>query len=81
MKHRFLLHSMSHMTLAIDITHEGLLSGASGLEEQDKVPILRFGSWAAAASYLISMGADKHLLEQAAVLLERTGTASITILQ
>jgi hypothetical protein len=80
MKHRFLLHSLSHRVIAIDITDEGLTPGALARIEQERVPILRFRTWELASDYFISHGADRKLLEDAASWLKKCGTATLTIL-
>jgi len=80
MKKRFLLHSLSHMILAVDITSEGVQESPLGGKLPDSVPILRFGSWDAAASYLEGLGAGISLIDQSRSALERSGAASLTIL-
>lgn len=80
MKRRFLLHSLSHMVLAVDITAEGLQDPPQEGKMPDSVPILRFGSWDAAASYLEGLGANGSLLDQSRSLLPQAGVACLTVL-
>jgi len=80
MKHRFLLHSLSHRVIAIDITGEGLSSESLERSERTTVPILRFRSWEPASDYFRSLGADQVVLEDTAGWLKRCGAASLTIL-
>ena len=78
----YLLHWMSHRILVVDISGEGvngLLVGEK--KEPDAIPILRFGSWDSAAAYFRLMGADEELLEQTHSWLQRTSTATLTILR
>jgi len=81
MKHRFLLHSLSHRILAVDITREGLPFGPSTATEPNTVPILRFGSWEHAAAYFRSLGADETSVDNAGTWLQKAGAATLTILQ
>jgi hypothetical protein len=80
MKHRFLLHSLSHRVIAVDITGEGLNSESLEKMERRTVPILTFRSWEPASDYFRALGADQVVLEDTADWLKKCGTASLTIL-
>ena len=80
MKHRFLLHMMSHRILAVDITSVAPPARASGSYEKETVPLIWFRSWEAAESYFLFLGADHALLEQTLVFIKTTSTAILTII-
>jgi hypothetical protein len=80
MKHRFLLHMMSHRILAVDITNVAPPAKPSGTYEKETVPLIWFQSWKDAESYFLFAGADQALLEQTRGFIRMTSTAILTIL-
>jgi hypothetical protein len=77
---RFLLHSLSHTTLIVDITQLGLPTTIYPPQgEPDQVPVLRFQSWNHAANYLVRAGADDEAIQKAASDLRNTSLAVVTI--
>ena len=77
---RFLLHSLSHTTLIIDITQLGLpMIVYPEQGELAQVPVLRFQSWNDAANYLARAGADNGALEKIVSDLKATSVAVVTI--
>jgi hypothetical protein len=80
MKHRFLLHFLSHTVLAVDITTVGAaneLPVRAGQEEA--VPILRFNSWTEAEHYFLKLGATTGAIGNASAWLRKSSTAVLTI--
>jgi hypothetical protein len=78
MKYRFLLHSLSHTTLAINIT--GLSVNIAGVGVNgDSVPFLRFGSWDQAKQHFLELGAGQESLGDIEQHLKRTSVAVLTI--
>jgi hypothetical protein len=80
MKHRFLLHSLSHTLLAVDITNVGPSVGVYPRAVEDQaVPTVRFQSWEDAERYFLASGADGALIERTFAQLRETGVAVLTI--
>ena len=80
MMHRFLLHSLSHTVIVVDITDCGLPTDVfPPTGERRLVPSVRFQNWEDAKQYLGMLGADKELLEEAAIRLKQTSVAVLTI--
>jgi len=79
MKHRFLLHSLSHTVLVVDITEVGLPIGAQPDRREQTVPILRFRGWGDAELYFRALGASREALGEAAIWLRKAGIAVLTI--
>jgi hypothetical protein len=80
MKHRFLLHSLSHTIVAVDITEIGLPTEIYPRDGQRRVvPAVRFQSWNGAAQHLSALGADTKMLEETSVQLQKTSVAVLTI--
>ncbi len=80
MKHRLLLHSLSHTFVVVDITNLGLpdeIYPTSGKEEI--VPCHRFQGWEDARRYLLTLGADDKSIERSVESLRKTSTAVLTI--
>lgn len=66
MKYRFLIHSLNHTVLVVDITKIGLPTHIFPPEgEEQMVPSLRFQSWRQAEEYLRGLGADQKAIEAA----------------
>ena len=82
MKHRFLIHSLNHTSLLVDITSVGLPIAILPPEGKPQtVPSLRFQTWADAKRYLGGLGATTEDLDRAEVNLKRTSVALLTILE
>ena len=82
MKHRFLLHSVNHTPVVVDITQFGLPSKvfpATG--ENTTIPARRFQAWKDAEEYLLRLGADARALGRALEQLEQAGVSMLTISQ
>jgi hypothetical protein len=80
MKHRFLLHSLSHTFVVVDITEIGLPTEAYPPEGKEQiVPSLRFQSWTAAERYFLSLGAGAEVLQGTLSALKRQSVAVMTI--
>lgn len=82
MKHRFILHFLSHTVLAIDITSVGGTNDfATRADGQERVvPILQFKSWTEAEQYFLKLDATIEAIESASAWLRKSGTAVLTIL-
>jgi len=80
MKCRFLLHSLSHTVVVVDITDIGLPTEIYPRRGQQRmVPALRFQSWRDAAQYLLALGANNEMLHLASAHLRETSVAVLTI--
>jgi hypothetical protein len=80
MKHRFLLHSLSHTWLIVDITAIGLPNEIYPEEgKKQTVPALRFQNWTHVERYLRSQGADSDEIECLSVALKRYSVGVLTI--
>lgn len=80
-KHRFILHSLSHTTLVIDISGIGLpgeIYPEAGKREY--VSTLRFKAWDDANRYLLSLGADGQQLDLMKLQLNKIGVAVLTVI-
>ncbi len=71
MKHRFLLHSLSHTFLVVEITE---LSA-----QNQTVPFVRFQNWTDAEQYFLAMGATPESVAETLAWLQRCSTAVLTI--
>jgi hypothetical protein len=79
MKYRFLLHSLSHTTLAVNIT--GLSMNVAGVGVNgNSVPFLRFGSWGEAKRHFLELDAWQESLGEMEQHLKRTSVAVLTII-
>jgi hypothetical protein len=82
MKHRFLIHSLNHTSLLVDITSIGLPNESFPPEgKPQNVPTLRFQTWADATRYLCGLGATTEDLDRAQLDLKRTSIALLTIVE
>ena len=80
MKHRYLIHSLNHTILLVDITEIGLPDEVYPPEGREQlVSSLRLQSWLAAEQFLLRAGAEKKQLARAWDLLKAKGVAVLTI--
>jgi len=80
MKHRFLLHSLSHTIVVVDISEIGLPREIYPQDGQrQRVSTIRFRNWTDAERYLQRLGADAEALERICAQLEKTSVAVLTI--
>jgi len=80
MKHRFLIHSLNHTTLLLDITEIGLPAEVYPPEGKPQaVQSLRFQTWHAAEEHLLGLGASQRSLSAAIESLKKAGAAVLTI--
>jgi hypothetical protein len=80
MKRRFLIHSVPHMYLVVDITSVALtkeLHPRDGEEEQ--VPLFQFRNWRHAEHYFAALGVEPDELERSSAQVKETGVAVLTI--
>lgn len=81
MKYRFLLHSLSHTFVVVDITEIGLPTEIYPKEGKEQiVPSLRFQNWRDAEQYFSGLGARSAALEETSATLRKNSTAVLTIL-
>jgi hypothetical protein len=79
MKHRFLIHLLSHTVLIVDISEIGPLRINPRAGNTQMVPALRFVAWREASQYLTAKGANAEALEQTSAQLQKTGQAVLTV--
>jgi hypothetical protein len=80
MKHRFLIHSLNHTTLLVDITPVGIPSEVLPSEgKPQSLSSRRFQGWPAAEKYLVDCGVDDTQLKKLRSSLKQSGTAVVTI--
>jgi hypothetical protein len=80
MKHRFLLHSLNHTVLSVDITEIGTPKTVIESEGQKQaVPSIRFRTWSHAEEYFTKLGANSDSLVKVADNLRKTNLAVLTI--
>jgi hypothetical protein len=80
MKHRFLIHLLSHTILVVDITEIDLPSEIYPPDGQRKmVPTLRFQSWKDAEQYFVRLGSDIETLKKISTSIRKTSLAVLTI--
>lgn len=80
MKRRFLVHSLSHTFVAVDITQLGLSNQVLPKGgQQQPVPSVRFRSWEEAEEYFLSLGVEAGLLKSILMKLKSNGVAVLTI--
>lgn len=81
MKHRFLLHRLSHTILIVDISEIGVTFEINARGDNTKmVPALRFPVWKEAEQYLRAKGADAEALSITSKGLNKMGVAALTII-
>ena len=80
MKHRFLLHSLNHTDLVVDISEFGMFFESNPRAGSTKmVPALRFANWKEAEQYFRAKEADAETIEGTHSRLHKYGTAVMTI--
>jgi hypothetical protein len=80
MKHRFLLHSLSHTILVVDVSQIGIELQIDGRgPDTQAVPTFRFRSWKDAAQFLRAKEADDDTIAKAGLSLRRNCVALITV--
>ena len=80
MKHRFLLHSLNHTVLIVDISQFGInieINPRTGNSQM--VPALRFINWKEAEQFFRAKEADDDTIENTRVALAKTGVAVMTV--
>jgi hypothetical protein len=80
MTHRFLLHSLNHNILVVDISE--LWSASENKPRTgntEMAPTLRFGSWEDAERYFRVKGADDETIASASKGLAKSSVAVMTI--
>ena len=78
MKYRFLLHSLSHTTVAVNIT--GLSVNIAGVGVNgNSVPFVQFRSWDQARQYFLELGAEQESLDATEQQLKKTSAGVLTI--
>jgi hypothetical protein len=81
MKHRFLLHNLSHTVLAINMSEIGLPKEIYPPDGKlQMVVTLRFQCWDDAEQYLRGLGADLASLRLVSEELKKKAAAVLTIL-
>jgi len=81
MKHRFLIHALSHTVLVVDISQFGVEIEASNVRTGNAkiVPAVRFPVWKEAEQYFRANGADAETIENAQTQLDQEGIVVMTI--
>jgi len=80
MKHRFLIHALSHTILVVDITQFGTEIEINPRTGNTKmVPALRFPVWKEAEHYFRANGADLETINQILTQLKKASVAVMTI--
>jgi hypothetical protein len=81
MKHRFLVHALSHTFLVVDISQFGVEIENSNVRTGNTkmVPALRFPVWKEAEQYFQASGADLETIENTHTQLSKTSVAVMTI--
>jgi hypothetical protein len=81
MKHRFLIHSLSHTILIVDISQFGIEMESNNVrtENTKMVPALRFPVWKEAEQYLLANGADSEMIEKIHTQLGKASVSVMTI--
>jgi hypothetical protein len=74
-KHRFLIHSLHHNWVIVDIASYTM----SQEPAVHMVPSLHFRSWKEAERYFLAQEADAEMIESATAWLKRCGVAVLTI--
>jgi len=80
MKHRFLLHSLNHTILVVDISRFGIpieITPSTGNTKM--VPALRFVNWKEAEQFFRAKEADEDTIERTHAMLGKTGVAVMTV--
>ena len=79
-KYRFLIHSLSHTFVVVDISTIGMptqIYPTTGQVQQ--VSAFRFRRWNDVQAYLFKSGAEARSINEAAEHVKRTGLAVLTV--
>jgi hypothetical protein len=80
MKHRFLLHSLSHTIVVADISEFGpALEIDPRTGGMKRIPALRFTNWKEAEQYFRAKGADGENIDRTHAELHKHSVAVMTI--
>jgi hypothetical protein len=80
MKHRFLLHSLNHTILCVDVSNVGIpVEIISDAGETRALPSVRFRTWSSAEQHFLGLGAKEESLRTTDKLLKKHGVAVLTI--
>jgi hypothetical protein len=79
MKYKFLLHSLSHTTLAINVTGLSLNVAGVGVNGSS-LPFVQYNSWDRAKQRFLELGAQQESLDAAYQHLRATSVAVLTIM-
>ena len=81
MKHRFLVHSLNHTVLLVDITAIGLPAEVYPSEGKPQaVQTLRFQTWGSAKEYLRGLGTSEERLDEIGANVKGAGLGVLTII-
>jgi len=81
MKHRFLLHSLNHTILVVDITEIGTALETKPRTENTKlVPVLRFVNWKETEQFFRAKEASEDCIESTRAMLNKSGVAVMTVI-
>jgi hypothetical protein len=79
MRYRFLLHSLSHTTVAVNIT--GLSVNIRGVGVNgNSLPFVQFPSWGKAKQHFLELDAGQESLDATELQLKKTSVAVLTII-
>jgi hypothetical protein len=80
MKCRYLLHSLNHSILVVDISRFGTTVEINPRTGNTKmVPALRFISWKEAEQFFRAKEADEDTIQKTQTMLRKTGVAVMTV--
>ena len=80
MKHRFLLHSLNHTILVVDITEIGTTIEIEPRTGNTKfVPALRFVNWKEAEQFFRAKEASEDCIESTRAMVNKSGVAVMTV--
>jgi hypothetical protein len=81
MLRRFLIHSLSHTWLIVDITEIGPPTEIYPKEGKEQtVSSLRFQSWRDVERHFLALGASADTLEEASAWLKKCSVAVLTVM-
>lgn len=80
MKHRFLLHTLNHTVLVVDITEiETAIEIKPRTGNTKLVPALRFVNWRETEQFFRAKEASQDCIESTRVMLNKSGVAVMTV--
>lgn len=79
MKRRFLVHSLNHTFLVVDITGFGIAADVNSRNIQT-APVFTFANWKEAEAYFRTNEADQETIARTRANLSKNGVAVMTIL-